>query len=256
MNAYRFHHKGSGMGHAWFTVHGPEGSGEVEYVTPQHFTPYMRGIYNGTPEEFERDVAASLHVLRWSADPCRGVSRGLMAAFNAWRMAEHAEFVARILAHPERYGITSADDPLLAPPVALRAGKYVLNHGWQIAEEVAEMASVHSVYVYRADIYCEACGAEMRRTIPQPAHAVPEEESTFDSDEWPKGPHANGGGEADCPQHCGGCGVFLGNPLTTDGVAYVRDVLERLNNLSPEQQERSGAAARTWATFYRDVLAD
>jgi hypothetical protein len=35
-------------------------------------------------------------------------------------------------------------------------------------------------------------------------------ESDYDSDDLPKGPYAQGGGEADTPQHCEGCGQFLG----------------------------------------------
>jgi hypothetical protein len=53
-----------------------------------------------------------------------------------------------------------------------------------------------------------------------------EKESSYDSDEWPKGPYCDGGGEADNPQHCACCTVFLCNPLTQDGVAYVRAMLE------------------------------
>jgi hypothetical protein len=49
------------------------------------------------------------------------------------------------------------------------------------------------------------------------------DESSYDSDEWPKGPYGNGGGESDCPQHCGDCHEFLENPLTPDGYQYVRE---------------------------------
>lgn len=31
----------------------------------------------------------------------------------------------------------------------------------------------------------------------------PQDESLYDSGEWPKGPYGNGGGEANSPQHCG-----------------------------------------------------
>ena len=44
------------------------------------------------------------------------------------------------------------------------------------------------------------------------------DENDYDSDDLPKGPYSNGGGEADTPQHCDGCGAFLENPLTGDGV--------------------------------------
>jgi hypothetical protein len=43
-------------------------------------------------------------------------------------------------------------------------------------------------------------------------------ESDYDSDDLPKGPYADGGGEADTPQHCDDCRRFLENPLTGDGL--------------------------------------
>jgi len=42
------------------------------------------------------------------------------------------------------------------------------------------------------------------------------DESDYDRDNLPKGPCPDDGGEADTPQHCDTCGVFLGNPLTAD----------------------------------------
>jgi hypothetical protein len=54
----------------------------------------------------------------------------------------------------------------------------------------------------------------------------PDDESSYDSDDWPKGPYRHGGGEADCPQHCGACGLFLENALTDDGDSYVRELAE------------------------------
>lgn len=73
-------------------------------------------------------------------------------------------------------------------------------------------------YIDDGDIYCEDCR--------------PDDAS---------GPYADGGGEADCPQHCGACGVFLENPLTTDGYRYVRERAET-NPTSPCVQE--------WADYY------
>ncbi len=40
-----------------------------------------------------------------------------------------------------------------------------------------------------------------------------------------EGPYPDGGGEADCPQHCAACGIPLENPLTSDGVTYVLDAI-------------------------------
>lgn len=84
-----------------------------------------------------------------------------------------------------------------------------------------------SVYIYQADIYCSPCGEGIRRHLDMEGKTpeFPDRESTYDSDSYPKGPYADGGGEADSPQHCGRCGVFLCNPLTPDGESYVLDKL-------------------------------
>lgn len=39
------------------------------------------------------------------------------------------------------------------------------------------------------------------------------------------GPFLDGGGEADTPQHCAHCGVYLDNPWTQDCVDYVAEAL-------------------------------
>ncbi len=90
------------------------------------------------------------------------------------------------------------------------------------------------VYVYQAALYCEACGEAIVQDLRQ--RGV---EDSGDSNDYPQGPYADGGGEADSPQHCdsgpqclaaetiGGrqVGAFLENPLTSDGEAYVRKSL-------------------------------
>lgn len=40
------------------------------------------------------------------------------------------------------------------------------------------------------------------------------------------GPHPDGGGEADTPQHCAHCGIYLDNSWTQDCVNYVVEALE------------------------------
>lgn len=95
-----------------------------------------------------------------------------------------------------------------------------------------------NVYMFQAALYCEACGESIieRLTAEGKAPAHPSDEYSFDSDEYPKGPYPDGGGEADSPSHCD-CGpyclnaetigrltvgAFLENPLTSDGYNYVR----------------------------------
>jgi hypothetical protein len=66
-------------------------------------------------------------------------------------------------------------------------------------------------YIYDADIYCEGCADEIKQRLDAPES--PDDESTYDSGDYPKGPYANGGGESDYPQVCGGCGEALDNPV-------------------------------------------
>lgn len=61
-----------------------------------------------------------------------------------------------------------------------------------------------------------------------------------DSDKYPQGPYSDGGGEADSPRHCDHCSVFLENPLTEDGNAYVKARAWNVCN----------ATSRAWREFY------
>lgn len=99
-------------------------------------------------------------------------------------------------------------------------------------------------YIYQAALLCDDCGRDRRRQLgPQPFD--PEDERAYDSGDYPKGPYPDGGGEADCPNHCDCCGVFLENPLTTDGVAYVLDALESGDG-DPD-------VLAEWREFYADA---
>src|SRR5262245_39730866 len=105
------------------------------------------------------------------------------------------------------------------------------------------------VYMYQADLYCEECGEGLKERI-WGAHDLqillgedfdPNDETTWDSDEYPKGPYLEGGGESDSPCHCGShgdccnaitlengskVGAFLENPLTTHGLDYVQNAIQ------------------------------
>lgn len=84
-----------------------------------------------------------------------------------------------------------------------------------------------NVYIYQTELLCQECGEATRRHLRKLAPQDVGDESSYDSDHYPKGPFPNGGGEADSPQHCGICGVFLENPLTDEGVEYVVDCIKR-----------------------------
>ncbi len=130
-----------------------------------------------------------------------------------------------------------------------------------------------NAYVYRAALICEDCGRCIRADLLLTGKGPkdPEDESTFDSMDFPKGPYPDGGGESDSPQHCDmmdGCvnaewcpahgeagghkqGVFLENPLTRDGIAYVEECcLESLKD------GRGCVALEVWAPFYNISLPE
>lgn len=79
------------------------------------------------------------------------------------------------------------------------------------------------VYMYQADLYCETCAEKIEKGLR--AQGKTPEDAMGDSDGWPQGPYPDGGGETDCPKHCGQCGVYLSAPLSYDGVTYVLDAL-------------------------------
>ena len=93
-------------------------------------------------------------------------------------------------------------------------------------------------YIYRADVYCGDCGEAIREDIVQAGFAPddPEDEYTYGSDEFPKGPYPTT--EAvDAPEYCGRCQSLLGSPLTEDGELYM---IERMvaEGFDPEEWKR------------------
>jgi hypothetical protein len=101
-----------------------------------------------------------------------------------------------------------------------------------------------NTYIFQGDLLCEDCAkAEMDflRSLGKEPPAID------DSDEWPVGPFPNGGGEADCPMYCGGCGVFLENPLTTDGERYVLSVAKEGKAPVEWLEIVTGICSRRWS---------
>jgi hypothetical protein len=71
-------------------------------------------------------------------------------------------------------------------------------------------------YIYLADVWCDDCGRAIceRLTREGKAPADPDDEWTFDSDEYPK--RAGDDDEADTPQHCA-AGEQCVNAVTLPG---------------------------------------
>lgn len=120
------------------------------------------------------------------------------------------------------------------------------------------------VFMYQAALLCEDCGEAQRKHLDaafaengiEPVDA--DDESSYDSDRYPKGPYADGGGEADCPQHCDQCGVFLENPLTPDGDTYVRNAAREFetepgmswHEIATAAADDGEIALAEWIMFY------
>src|ERR1035438_4685913 len=95
-------------------------------------------------------------------------------------------------------------------------------------------------YMYKAALLCKRCGElQMSDLTPD-----------SDSDRYPQGPYLDGGGESDSPAHCDHCGLFLENPLTSDGIAYVHELMQRANPMHPSP------ALLEWAEFYGRALCE
>jgi hypothetical protein len=92
-------------------------------------------------------------------------------------------------------------------------------------------------YAYQAALICEGCGKLMQAKLMPTMADISQFE---DSNSFPQGPYENGGGEADCPQHCDHCRIFLENPLTPDGETYVREAVASGEGVNIEE----------WREFY------
>lgn len=98
-------------------------------------------------------------------------------------------------------------------------------------------------YIYKAALLCELCGPEIKEELDD--RGV---KDTGDSGDYPQGPYADGGGEADSPQHCDKCAVFLCNSLTRDGYDYVREMIN--DHLNHDRGELD--CLNEWRSFYSD----
>lgn len=100
------------------------------------------------------------------------------------------------------------------------------------------------VYIFQAALLCKHDGEKVRRELTRSGKAPedPDDEHSYDSDDFPKGPYPDGGGEADTPQHCDICHMFLENPLTGDGMQYVLEALD--------EGRGDADVLKEWADFY------
>lgn len=107
------------------------------------------------------------------------------------------------------------------------------------------------VYIYQADLLCEDCGDKCREYLKaaQQAPEDPDDEWSYDSDDYPKGPVEEG--ESDTPSYCSHCGEFLESTLTSEGRDYVRT---RVRGYYLTKNGGHGPCSPEWRAHYADVI--
>jgi hypothetical protein len=93
-------------------------------------------------------------------------------------------------------------------------------------------------YAYQAAMWCDDCAAAVMQELDGRGVA-----DTGDTNDYPQGADEC---ESDSPDHCDGCGVFLENPLTSDGWEYVRETI----TADVAAGRYDSVACREWAPFY------
>ena len=112
-------------------------------------------------------------------------------------------------------------------------------------------------WIFNADMWCHECGKALKADITVNGHAPadPDDETSFDSDEFPT--HCSETDESDSPNHCAAgdscyaaielpdgtkIGALLTESLTTDGEEYVKEAVA--------EGEDSGVAVQVWKPYY------
>ena len=129
--------------------------------------------------------------------------------------------------------------------------------------------ALDDVYMFQGALYCEDCGQAIQEEIRQDGKAPEDEddERSFDSDDFPKGPFGDGGGEADSIHHCDSnerclnaielpckskIGAWLGNDLTSEGAQWLSDSIKESMF---RDDEHGRQVCRLWSLKYSDSIS-
>jgi hypothetical protein len=109
-----------------------------------------------------------------------------------------------------------------------------------------------NAWIYQSALLCDDCARDKRIKLNRELVTLADRDGN--SDMAPQGPYANGGGEADCPQSCDLCGTFLENPLTDDGIEYVKECIRNGHTLHASGRKLlciwSNPVVKEWSDFY------
>jgi len=97
------------------------------------------------------------------------------------------------------------------------------------------------MYAYNAALYCSECADRIMCELDEREGADADSGDSNDYPQW-----CSDDSESDCPEHCDGCGEFLGNSLTSEGVDYVVQAY-REDMLAGR---RDSVACQVWAPYY------
>jgi len=104
-----------------------------------------------------------------------------------------------------------------------------------------------NAWIYNASLYCDDCAKKIITELNKDKVI-----DTGDSGNYPQGPYPDGGGEADSPQHCDQCQLFLENELTTEGISYLFDAV--CNFIAEDWGDRK--IIKNWVDFYDVTLEE
>lgn len=123
MSDYRFRFESGYQGDQDFTVYGDGEPYRVSLrVAADALVP--RG-WNYDQPTYERDVVASVGLLRRHDGREVAIPAAVVEAFNAWRLADYQRARQLIDEQAERYGVIDWErDPVFKRPIPARAGAY------------------------------------------------------------------------------------------------------------------------------------
>jgi len=145
------------MGCVTYRVRDETGIYEIE--VRREVSGYERSIYNGTAEEIERDLVGAIGLMRRSYHSSLPIPPATVAAFNAWRTAEHTRLIADIEQRWAKHGeVLLADDPVRVTPPPLRGAHYEIGRGWVCAgdEVTDDPRSVGRIGICRGNLAGDA----------------------------------------------------------------------------------------------------
>lgn len=129
--------------------------------------------------------------------------------------------------------------------------------------------ALDDVYMFQGALYCENCGLAIQEKIRKDGKEPEDEddERSFDSDDFPKGPFGDGGGEADSVHHCDSnerclnaielpcgskIGAWLGNDLTGEGAEWLSNSIKKSMF---RDDEHGRQVNRLWSLKYNDSVS-